>query len=241
MPKSKKIDGSPGNQELESKKKPWEPIRLNLAGVKSAGFLEGHPSLHLEPVPLLEVPEGEKSQQRKIRLKREVFLATYRRLGTVTAAAQHVGMAKDTHEKWKQNDPDYAAAYEKVKVEAIEMLETEARRRALYGVEDLVLVNGRPVILVDPATGQERLLTKRIYSDTLLMFVLKANKPRKYRHMESKKKGVETPSPDQKPGAEGDLPVSEDVDWSVLEPTEVEMVRSLLIKAAKKKPELHQH
>ncbi len=67
-------------------------------------------------------------------------------------------------------------------------LEAEAFRRAHDGIEDPVVYQGRFVYLNGPdgeplldADGNPRLAKLRKYSDTLLMFLMKAAMPEKYR------------------------------------------------------------
>lgn len=57
------------------------------------------------------------------------------------------------------------------------MLELEARRRACEGVERKKFHQGEPVI--DPVTGKH--YVEREYSDILLICLLKAHRPKKYR------------------------------------------------------------
>jgi len=69
---------------------------------------------------------------------------------------------------------------------AVECLEPEVRHRAVEGVEEPVIYRGKLCYQkdLDPETGEMRttgkLLTTRRYSDTLLIFLLKAEKPDKY-------------------------------------------------------------
>lgn len=72
---------------------------------------------------------------------------------------------------------------------AVDVLENEARRRAVDGVEDVIVQKGIQAFVRDPATGELVLdengkpipLTIRKYSDGLLTLLLKANRPEKYR------------------------------------------------------------
>ena len=95
------------------------------------------------------------------------FLQAFIRVGTVTVASEKTGTSRSTHYMWMQNDPDYAEAFADAKVQATELLETEARRRALNGVQRYY--QGQPIP------------DAREYSDVLLMFLLKSLKPEKYR------------------------------------------------------------
>jgi hypothetical protein len=111
--------------------------------------------------------------------KRKPFLLAYSMLGTVTHAADAVGMDSKTHQNWKnQTGKDgeltgaakaYREAFDVAQEHASDILELEARRRAVEGVTDAVYYMGEVV-------GE-----KRTYSDQLLMFMLKALRPEKFR------------------------------------------------------------
>ena len=60
---------------------------------------------------------------------------------------------------------------------ATEVLEAEARRRAVTGVRRLKFDKGQAII--DPETGEP--YVELDYSDVLLIFLLKARAPEKYR------------------------------------------------------------
>ena len=107
-------------------------------------------------------------QQQEKRESMSRFLKTFAKLGNVTMACEQTNVGRRTHYEWL-TDPEYAAAFEAAKDEATERLEFEARRRATVGVGNPVFHNGVEV-------G-----TTRRYSDTLLIFLLKALKPEKYR------------------------------------------------------------
>lgn len=89
--------------------------------------------------------------------------------GNITRACEEVGVARQTHYQWYRTDPDYAALVEAAIELGVERLEDEARRRAVEGWEEPVFHQG---VMVD---------TVRKYSDTLLIFLLKGAKPKKYR------------------------------------------------------------
>jgi hypothetical protein len=104
--------------------------------------------------------------------KKRAFLAALAQLGNVTAAAEHVGVARRTHYDWLEGDDaegTYAAAVREAIDQAGDLLEKEARRRAVEGVEKPVYQGGNKV-----GTIQE-------YSDVLLIFLLKGARPAKYR------------------------------------------------------------
>lgn len=87
----------------------------------------------------------------------------------MTRAARAAKIERTSHFLWKRDDPEYAAAFEMAQQIAGESLEDAAVERARYGVE-------RPVFHQGKICGYVR-----EYSDTLLIFALKAAKPEKYR------------------------------------------------------------
>ncbi len=96
------------------------------------------------------------------------FLATLAETGNVTRAAGAIGCGRSTVYEWREADDDFAKAWERAMRIATYGLEDEARRRAEEGVDE-------PVFYQGIECG-----TVRKYSDTLLIFLLKARDP-KYR------------------------------------------------------------
>lgn len=97
------------------------------------------------------------------------FLAAYPTLGTVGGAAAAAGIDRHTHARWLAANLEYAEAFAAAKDEFVEVLEVEARRRAADGTLEPVFFKG------------EQCGEIRKYSDTLMIFLLKANRPDKYR------------------------------------------------------------
>jgi hypothetical protein len=83
------------------------------------------------------------------------------------------GIDRGTHYHWLK-DPEYKAQFEAAQVQAADMLEDEAIRRAFHGVEKPITVAGKREII-------------RESSDTLLIFLLKGARPQKYRDIEFKR------------------------------------------------------
>ena len=79
------------------------------------------------------------------------FLASLRQQGNVSAAARVAGISRSVVHEARAADPGFAAAWTDAIEEGADTLEAEARRRAFAG------------------------------SDTLLIFLLKAARPQKYR------------------------------------------------------------
>jgi hypothetical protein len=112
---------------------------------------------------------------------------------TVAAAAEAVGIVRATVYARRNSDAGFCAAFDDAMTESAEVLEAEARRRAVDGVAKYVTYRGELVLvgedadghvclpfhLVDgrlepnPACVRSRPLVQHAYSDTLLIFLLK--------------------------------------------------------------------
>ena len=100
---------------------------------------------------------------------REKFLAELRECGHVGQSAEKTGVNRSTVYDWRKADPDFEKAFQSALDAAVTQLEDEAKRRAHDGWEEPVWYEG------------QQCGTVRKFSDTLLIFLLKANKPEKYR------------------------------------------------------------
>ena len=95
---------------------------------------------------------GGKTPDMNGHLKKAAVLAAFKNCANVTKACELVDIARATFYGWLRDDPEFKAAYEASREEAIQVLEDEAIKRATIGG-----------------------------SDTLLIFLLKAARPQKYR------------------------------------------------------------
>ena len=86
--------------------------------------------------------------------RQRAVLAAYARSGQVQAACAHAAVDRTTHYYWLKHDPAYVAAFADAQAQVGDWLEEEAVRRATEGEAP---------------------------SDVLLIFLLKAAKPAKYR------------------------------------------------------------
>jgi hypothetical protein len=104
---------------------------------------------------------------------------------------------------WRREDEAFAEQFAEARADAADNLEREAMRRAVQGVERPVIYRGEVASAwVDgegnyvpkgsPQAAQLVPLAIREYSDTLLIFLLKAARPEKYR--ERRHSTMETPS-----------------------------------------------
>ena len=101
---------------------------------------------------------------------KKVFLEKYAELGSITAACKAAGgINTRTIHHWRKGDPDFLKRFEEAKLIAITLLEDEAFRRAVTGVQKPVYQGGKKV-------GE---ITE--YSDNLLITLLKGALPNKYK------------------------------------------------------------
>lgn len=101
--------------------------------------------------------------------KRGQFLETLRDVPNVTAAAHLIGMSRRALYNIREADEEFKKDWDDAVDEGVELIERELHRRAVEGVEKTFYKNGEK-------TGS---VTE--YSDVLLMFMLKAVRPDKYR------------------------------------------------------------
>jgi hypothetical protein len=99
----------------------------------------------------------------------ERFLRALTEGQTVSVAAKLAGYVRRTVYDWKRDDPEFTSRWQDAVDEAVDRLEAEADRR---GVEGTL----RPVFWKGVEVGHVR-----EFSDTLLIFRLKALRPDKYR------------------------------------------------------------
>jgi hypothetical protein len=129
------------------------------------------------------------------------FLAHYRLTGNVTAACELAGISRrQVVYEWREHDETFLNAFQEAGLEATDRLEEEARRRAHDGFEEPVFQGGKQVGTI------------RRYSDTLLVTLLKARAPERFRERV-----------DVRRTATNDVPVD------VLTPEQREKIRRIMI------------
>ena len=107
--------------------------------------------------------------------KQAAFLAELSERGNVRDACTAAGIPRRTAYDWRAADPEFAGEWDSALDEAADLMEHEAHRRAVDGTEEPVFGSlGHQL-----GTGEVGRITK--YSDTLLIFLLKAARPEKYR------------------------------------------------------------
>lgn len=101
--------------------------------------------------------------------KRRAFLANLARTGNVSISANAENLSRRELYRLRNEDEAFAAEWTDALLEAADHLEAEARRRAVDGWDEPIHYQGVEVGRV------------RRFSDTLLIFLLKAANPEKYR------------------------------------------------------------
>ncbi len=102
--------------------------------------------------------------------KQRAFLAAFRETGNVRLACEVAKVGRTSHYRWLEMHPAYREAFDLAKLQAADILEQEAYRRAVEGIEE-------PIGWYRGVAGG----TVRRYSDVLLMFLLKGLLPERYR------------------------------------------------------------
>lgn len=100
--------------------------------------------------------------------KKRAFLTAYAECGVISQAADAADVARQSHYDWMATDAEYPALFRMVQRQAADVLEMEARSRAVDGWDE-------PVFYEGSVCGHKR---KR--SDTLLIFLMKGAMPEKY-------------------------------------------------------------
>src|SRR5918994_2077116 len=99
--------------------------------------------------------------------KREVFCAALGDGLSVTAACRAAAIGRMTAYEWRGADADFARAWDEAIEAGTDLLEDVALRRAFKGTTKPVYQKG------------ERVGEVQEYSDTLMIFLLKARRPEK--------------------------------------------------------------
>jgi hypothetical protein len=96
------------------------------------------------------------------------FLAAFSACASITKASRWAKICRHNHYLW-MDQPEYVKAFAEAELRAVRTLEDEAVRRAHDGITKTIRYKGRIV-------GYEK-----EYSDSLLLALLKAGAPEKYR------------------------------------------------------------
>jgi len=114
-------------------------------------------------------PPPESTNQPIADAERETFLRVLAETARVSNAATESGVSLLRWHRLRDGDPVFAEAWRAAYEAGSDTVEDEAVRRAVTGHTEPVFYQGRQVATV------------RKYSDSLLMFVLKARRPQRYR------------------------------------------------------------
>jgi len=104
-----------------------------------------------------------------LKAKQKAFLAAYVLTASITKAADAGKCDRQQHYRWLKESGAYAAAFSESKDEAAQSLEDEAVRRAHEGILEPVFYKGKPAGVI------------RVFSDALMLALLKAFRPDRYR------------------------------------------------------------
>ena len=111
------------------------------------------------------------------------FLAAIEEGAFISDACKAIGRSRSTVYEYRDRCPEFAEAWEDAREIAIYALETTAYQRALNGHKEPIYYNG------------EKVGERTVHHDKLLMFLLRAMRPEKYR--------------DNTPGPTGGIPAIE--------------------------------
>ncbi len=107
---------------------------------------------------------------------REAFLGALSAGSSIAAACRSSDLGRTTVYGWRTSDEAFATAWDEALDAGTDRLEDEAFRRAHDGVAEPVISGGRQVIDADGMP-----LVVRRYSDSLLVTLLKARRPERYK------------------------------------------------------------
>ena len=134
--------------------------------------------LVLEP----EDTEGMTNVGKLTMTKKAIFLRAYAIRGIVLDGLTAAKVSRDlVTTYWRKDDEWFETLFNAAAAEARDRIEAEAHRRAVDGYDEPVIYQGQPTQIVNPETGEVRMLTIRKYSDQLMALMLKGADPAKYR------------------------------------------------------------
>jgi hypothetical protein len=110
---------------------------------------------------------------RQLAILKQAFLEKIAQTGNIGYSCDLVGVNRSTYYSWMERDEQFALAFRQAEVRATEVLESEAWRRAVEGspYSRTSYYRGEPV-------GTDH---KIEYSDQLMLALLRARAPEKYR------------------------------------------------------------
>jgi hypothetical protein len=110
------------------------------------------------------------------RERQERFLKALAETGIVSVAVEIAGTSRTRVYELRKRNPAFAKAWEEAEERAADALEAEAWRRAVVGVQEPLVSSGK---VVRDDDGQP--LAIRRYSDALMIALLKARRPDRFK------------------------------------------------------------
>lgn len=132
------------------------------------------------------------SASHSTRAHREAFLAAFAKCGLLGEAARAAGVNRSTVWRWRQDDEEFAKAFDVAEQESFELLVNEARRRGIEGYDEYV-VTGKGLVFGEDGKP----LLQRRFSDGLLKFLIERREGKPVQTIEHK--GELTKPDDLKP------------------------------------------
>ena len=115
------------------------------------------------------MPSGHAWTKQAVEKKKATILQALATGASVTAAVKKASVSRASAYTWRDDDPAFRDAWDMAIESGTDLMEDEARRRAVKGV-------AKPVY-----QGGQRVGAVQEYSDTLLIFLLKGRRPEKFR------------------------------------------------------------
>jgi hypothetical protein len=100
---------------------------------------------------------------------KDAFVRELAETGNVTTASRAANISRNTAYEWREADAAFKSLWDEAVDVSTDMLEAEARRRAVQGWDEPVFHQGRKVGKI------------RKYSDRMLEILLKGHRPEKFR------------------------------------------------------------
>ena len=111
---------------------------------------------------------------------KRLFLEALGQGYSISGAAELADIGRTTIYNQLREKKDFSDEVDKAIEVGTDRLVDEARRRALIGIDEQVIWKGAASVIED-GKGNKRALTVKRYSDVLLMFLLNARRPNKYK------------------------------------------------------------
>jgi hypothetical protein len=127
------------------------------------------------PRAYLDQPNAQAVIRQREEESKQRFLAAFSGTCSVLKACRSAHVGRGIHYEWLKTDPDYPARFREAAKRGVQTLVDEAVRRAHEGVSKPVTYKGK-IVFVD---GRPLYTTE--YSDQLLMFLLKAYDPERFK------------------------------------------------------------